>query len=64
VGAERLEVESAAVPGPILLAIGIVLVLPPLFLVGGLVVSAILGWLLVERGEETHEGSELIDLNY
>jgi hypothetical protein len=49
--------------GPILLAIGIVLVLPPLFLIGGLVVSAILGWLLVDRAEQTHAGSELIDLN-
>jgi len=51
------------VAGPILIAIGIVLVLPPLFLLGGLVVSALLGWLLVEHAEETHPGSELIDLN-
>ncbi len=49
--------------GPILLAIVIVLVLPPLFLLGGMAVSAILGWLLVERAVETHPGSELIDLN-
>jgi len=51
------------VAGPILLAIGIVLVLPPLFLIVGLVVSAILGWLLVDGAEEAHAGSELIDLN-
>ena len=49
--------------GPILITIAIVLVLPPLFLLGGLVVSAILGWLLVDHAEETHAGSELIDLN-
>jgi hypothetical protein len=49
--------------GPILLAIAIVLVLPPLFLISGLIFSAILGWLLVDHGEATHEGSELIELN-
>jgi hypothetical protein len=49
--------------GPILLTLGIVLVLPPLFLLGGLVFSAVLGWLLVDYGEESHPGSELIDLN-
>ena len=49
--------------GPILLALVIVLVLPPAFLVGGLVFSAILGWLLVDHAEATHEGSELLDLN-
>jgi hypothetical protein len=49
--------------GPVLISIIIVLVLPPLFLLGGLVFSAVLGWVLVDNGEETHEGSELIDLN-
>ncbi len=49
--------------GPILLVVAIVLVLPPAFLIGGLLFSAILGWLLVDRGEETHAGSELIELN-
>ena len=49
--------------GPILLALVIVLVLPPGFLVGGMVFSAILGWLLVDHAEATHEGSELLDLN-
>jgi hypothetical protein len=51
------------VAGPILITIAIVLVLPPLFLLGGLVLSAILGWLLVDHAEEAHAGSELIDLN-
>jgi hypothetical protein len=49
--------------GPILIAIGVVLVLPPLFLIAGLVFSVILGWLLTEHAEETHGGSELIELN-
>lgn len=49
--------------GPILLAVGIVLVLPPAFLVGGLVFSALLGWAGTDTAERTHEGSELIDLN-
>jgi len=49
--------------GPVLLAVAIVLVLPPLFLIGGMVFSAILGWTLVDHGEATHEGSELLDLN-
>ena len=60
--ARRGSVTGVAV-GPVLLAIGIVLVLPPLFLIAGLVFSAILGWLLVDHAEETHAGSELIELN-
>jgi len=49
--------------GPILLAVAIVVLLPPAFLVGGMAFSAILGWLLVDHAETTHEGSELIELN-
>jgi hypothetical protein len=49
--------------GPILIAIGVVLVLPPMFLIGGMVFSIVLGWLLTANAEETHEGSELIELN-
>ena len=56
-------VEFGALAGPILLVIAIVLVLPPLFLITGMLFCAILGWLLVDNGEETHAGSELIDLN-
>ena len=41
----------------------LVLVIPPAVLVGGLVFSALLGWLSTEHAEATHEGSELIDLN-
>jgi len=49
--------------GPILIVVALVLVLPPLFLLGGLAFSVILGWLLKDKAEEAHEGSELIDLN-
>ena len=49
--------------GPILIVVAVVLLLPPMFLIGGLVFSAILGWLLGDNAEELHAGSELIDLN-
>lgn len=49
--------------GAILVVVAVVLVLPPLFLMAGLVFSAVLGWTAVDRAEATHEGSELIDLN-
>jgi hypothetical protein len=49
--------------GPIIIVVAVVLLLPPAILAGGLVVSALLGWLLTERAEETHPGSDLIDLN-
>jgi hypothetical protein len=51
------------VAGPILIVIAVVFVLPPMFLAGGLVFSAILGWLFTEEAEVTHPGSELIELN-
>lgn len=51
------------VAGPIILVIVLVLVLPPAFLAGGLVVSALIGWLGTEEAEASHEGSELIELN-
>ena len=49
--------------GPILVVVAVVLVLPPLFLIAGLVVSGVLGWALKDNAEELHEGSELTDLN-
>jgi hypothetical protein len=49
--------------GPIIIAVVVVLVLPPTFLILGMVCSALLGWLATEHAEATHEGSELIDLN-
>ncbi|MBW3649635.1 MAG: hypothetical protein KY458_03615 [Actinobacteria bacterium] len=47
-----------------LVAVVILFVLPPLFLMTGAVVSAVMGWALRARAEEDHVGSELIDLNY
>ena len=49
--------------GPIIVVALIVLVLPPVFLITGLVFSAVLGWTLVDYTDATHEGSELIELN-
>jgi len=49
--------------GPIIVVAIIVFVLPPVFLVTGLIFSAVLGWTLVDHAVSTHEGSELIDLN-
>jgi hypothetical protein len=51
------------VPGAIAIAVAIVLVLPPLFLILGLIFSALEGWLFTEHSAATHEGSELIELN-
>jgi hypothetical protein len=49
--------------GPILIVVTVVLVLPPLFLMAGLVFSAFLGWTATDYGEATHEGSPLNELN-
>ena len=49
--------------GPVLILVVLLLVLPPLFMMIGFVLSAIIGWALKEHGEATHEGSELVDLN-
>ena len=49
--------------GPIIIAIVLLFVLPPLFLLLGLIFSALLGWVSVDEAEATHDGSELIELN-
>jgi len=49
--------------GPIIVVALIVLVLPPVFLITGMVFTAVLGWTLVDYADATHEGSELIELN-
>jgi hypothetical protein len=49
--------------GAILLVLAIVIALPVGLLVAGAVLSAILGWFLRNDAEESHPGSELIDLN-
>ncbi|GAC1363731.1 MAG: hypothetical protein NVSMB4_19910 [Acidimicrobiales bacterium] len=55
--------QTASVIGAILVVVAVVLVLPPMFLMGGLIFSGVLGWLLKDDAEERHAGSELIDLN-
>jgi hypothetical protein len=50
--------------GAIILAVIIVLVLPVLFLVTGAVPTVLLGLLLKDHAEATHEDSELIETNY
>ncbi|HEX2850435.1 MAG TPA: hypothetical protein VHN98_07770 [Acidimicrobiales bacterium] len=42
----------------------VLLALPTLFLITGGVLSGVVGWLLKDNADATHEGSELIDLNY
>jgi hypothetical protein len=55
---------NGVVLGAIILAVIIVIVLPVVFLLTGAVPTVLLGWLLKEHGDETHEGSELLDTNY
>ena len=50
-------------PGPIILAIIIVIVIPVAVIITGAVVAALLGWSLKDNGERENEGSELLDLN-
>ena len=53
-----------AVIGALIIAVILVFLLPIAFLMSGGAGAAVLGWLLKVNGEETHEGSELIDTNY
>ena len=48
--------------GAILIVLVIVIALPVGLLISGGVASAILGWFLREDAEESHAGSELLDL--
>ena len=50
-------------PGALVIAVIILVVIPVSVILTGALVAAILGWSLKENGEATHEGSELIDLN-
>ena len=50
--------------GAVIIVIVVLFVLPPLFLLLGMIFSALLGWASKAHAEDTHEGSELIDLNY
>lgn len=48
--------------GALVIVFVIVFVLPPLFLIAGGLVSAVLGWAGTTDAAERHEGSELVDL--
>ena len=50
-------------PGPIIIVVLILVVLPVGMCMTGAAVAALLGWTLKDNGEATHEGSELIDLS-
>ncbi len=48
--------------GAVVIVVLVVLVLPPVFLVSGGILSAVMGWLLRAEVEDRHEGSELTAL--
>lgn len=48
--------------GAVIIVVVVVAVLPPLFLVTGGILSAVMGRLLRTEVEERHAGSELVDL--
>lgn len=50
--------------GAIVIVVLLVIVIPVGVLVSGGAAAGIIGWALRRNGEETHEGSELIDTNY
>jgi hypothetical protein len=52
------------VAGAVIIVIAVAVVLPSLMLIGGGVISAVLGWVLKTNAEAEHAGSELIDTNY
>jgi hypothetical protein len=54
--------KDEGVIGALIIVAVIVLVLPPVYLMTGGILSAVVGWALRRNGEDTHEGSELIDL--
>lgn len=49
--------------GPAIIVLVLVVVIPVGVVMSGAVMAAILGWALKTDVEETHEGSELIELN-
>jgi membrane glycosyltransferase len=48
--------------GPVLIVLALLL-LPVLMLMGGAVLSALLGWSVTTNVHAAHEGPELLDLN-
>lgn len=55
--------QDGAMPGAVLIAIVVVVVIPVGVLMSGGVASGLLGYFLKEEAEKAHEGSELIDTN-
>lgn len=49
--------------GPIVIVIVLLIAIPVGVSMSGGVVAGILGWALKDNGEQTHEGSELIDIS-
>ena len=49
--------------GPIVLAVVMVLVLPVIFMVTGLLIAMLYGWLFPDYIDAENEGSEFIELN-
>lgn len=54
--------RSPAVAGAVIIVV-VLLVFPVVFLMSGAVAAAILGALVQRDVEQTHEGSELLELN-
>lgn len=50
-------------PGAIAIVVIIVVVLPVAVLMGGAVLSSLLGWTLYKEAETVHDGSEYVELN-
>jgi len=49
--------------GTLIFLVILVIVIPVSVAMTGAVVAGILGWSLKDNGEQTHEGSELVDLS-
>ncbi|MGQ0433411.1 MAG: hypothetical protein ACT452_13495 [Microthrixaceae bacterium] len=49
--------------GTLIFLVILLVVIPVSVAMSGAVVAGILGWSLKDNGEQTHEGSELIDLS-
>ncbi|MFZ6003631.1 MAG: hypothetical protein ACOYXM_06810 [Actinomycetota bacterium] len=50
-------------PGVIVFLVILVIAIPVSVCMTGAVVAGILGWSLKDNGEQTHEGSELVELS-
>lgn len=55
--------DDGAMVGPVIIVIVLVVALPVGVLISGAIASALLGWLVNDDVERSHEGSELLDSN-